>query len=143
MTTEKKLKRLILSRYNSVREFAQIADIPNTTLASIFKRGVNNSSVGNIIKICNVLNLSVDALSNGEFVPRYDTSKSASTESTEVKDVVNEVKSKLVHAKKLTINGEKTDIKSVEPIINALDIGFEMSRKKLVDKTTTKTTTKT
>ena len=134
MTTEEKLKKLILSRYHSVREFAHVADIPNTTLASIFKRGVNNSSVGNIIKICKILNLSVDALSDGEFVPKYDTNKSESIETTEVKDVVNEVKAKLTYANALTINGQETDIETVEPIIDALDIGYEMSRKKSLNK---------
>jgi DNA-binding Xre family transcriptional regulator len=130
MTVEEKLKNLILARYNSVREFAHVAEIPNTTLASIFQRGVNNSSVGNIIKICKVLNLSVDALADGEIVPKYDIVKPISTETTDVKQVVTEAKAKLSHANALTINGQEVDIESIEPIIDALDIGFEMSRRK-------------
>lgn len=134
MTTEEKLKNLILSRFNSVREFAHAADIPNTTLASIFQRGVNNSSVGNIIKICKVLNLSVDALADGEIVPKYDTGKPIATESTDVKQIVNEAKSRLSHADTLTINGKEVDIELIEPIIDALDIGFEMSRRKSLNR---------
>ena len=144
MTIEEKLKNLILSRYASVREFSQVADIPNTTLASIFQRGVNNSSVSNVIKICKVLNISADALADGEIVTKYHTSKSATVETTEVREVVNEAKSKLAHADSLTINGQAVDIELVEPIIEALDIGFEMvKRKSTTNKNITKTPTKT
>ena len=141
MTIEEKLKNLILARYNSVREFAHVAEIPNTTLASIFKRGVNNSSVGNIIKICKVLNLSVDALSDGEIVSKYDIVKPVTTESTDVKQVVSDAKAKLTHANTLTINGKEVDIELIEPIIDALDIGFEMSRRKSINKTHNKNIT--
>ena len=65
MTIEEELKAYILSRYNSVREFTIQADIPYTTLDSIFKRGIGNSSVNNVIKICKALKISADALADG------------------------------------------------------------------------------
>ena len=52
MNTEEKLKDLILSRYNSIREFTISIDMPYTTMDSIFRRGIGNSNVTNIIKIC-------------------------------------------------------------------------------------------
>ena len=58
MTIEEKLKELILNRYHSIREFTIQHDIPYTTMVSIFKRGVDNSSLTNIIKICKALNIS-------------------------------------------------------------------------------------
>ena len=69
MTIEEKLKDYILERYSSVREFTTVADIPYTTVYSIFKRGVGNSSVTNVIKICKELGISADALADGEIVP--------------------------------------------------------------------------
>lgn len=72
MTTEEKLKDLILSRYKSIREFTLEIDFPYTTLDSIFKRGINNSSVSNVIKICKALHISADALAKGEIVPIHD-----------------------------------------------------------------------
>lgn len=69
MTIEEKLKDYILSRYNSVREFTIRAEIPYTTLDSIFKRGIGNSSVNNVIKICRALNISADELADGNITP--------------------------------------------------------------------------
>ena len=69
MTIEQKLKDLILKRYHSIREFTIAIDIPYTTMDSIFRRGIGNSSVTNVIKICKALRISVDALADGEIVP--------------------------------------------------------------------------
>ena len=67
-TSEAKLKELIKSRYNSIREFAIQIDMPYSTMDSIFKRGVANSSLTNILKICGALSISADALYMGEIV---------------------------------------------------------------------------
>ena len=72
MNIETKLKEYILERYNSVREFTIKHDIPYTTVVSIFNRGINNSSVSNVIKICKALHISADALADGEIKPRDD-----------------------------------------------------------------------
>ena len=66
MSIEEKLKHLILSRYDSISEFTTIAQIPNSTMVSILKRGILKASVGNIIKICKVLNISADSLADGK-----------------------------------------------------------------------------
>lgn len=57
---EEKLKELIIDKYGSVRQFAMKIDIPYTTIDSILKRGIDNSNVKNVIKMCKVLNLSID-----------------------------------------------------------------------------------
>ena len=44
--------------------------MPNSTLDNIFRRGVLNSSVTNIIKICNALEISADELADGKIVSR-------------------------------------------------------------------------
>ena len=123
MTIEDKLKEFILTRYNSIREFTQAADIPYTTMDSIFRRGVENSAVSNIIKICKALNISADALAEGDIVPRNIPKESIP--STDVRDIVNDTKAKLFQST-LTINGKPVDVETVEPIIDALNIGYKM-----------------
>lgn len=75
MNTEDKLKELILSRYKSIREFTLAIDFPYTTLDSIFKRGIGNSSITNVLKICNALHISADALADGRIEPVYDVNR--------------------------------------------------------------------
>ena len=57
---EEKIKKLIIEKYGSIRQFALKIDIPYTTVDTILKRGIDNSNVGNVIRICKTLGLSVD-----------------------------------------------------------------------------------
>ena len=57
---EDKIKELIIEKYGSVRQFALKIDVPYTTIDSILKRGIDNSNVSNVIKMCKALGISVD-----------------------------------------------------------------------------------
>lgn len=70
MPVEQDLKNLILQRYKSVRAFSEQTGIPYSTIDSIFKRGIANSSVSNIIKICRALGIDADALGDGTIEPK-------------------------------------------------------------------------
>ena len=70
MNTEQQLKDLVIARYGSIRNFALQIKMPYSTVDSIFKRGILNASVTNIIKICDVLEISVDSLSRGIVEPQ-------------------------------------------------------------------------
>lgn len=129
MTVEEKLKAFILSRYKSIREFTIEADIPYTTVKSILDRGIGNSSVSSVIKICKALNISADGLANGDIVSRFKVNPA---ESADVRDIVNDAKTKLSHVQHLTIDGRDIDIELAEPIIDALDIGYEMVKRKTI-----------
>lgn len=72
MTIEERLKDLILSKYKSIREFTNTIQIPYSTLDTILKRGIRNSNVDNVIKICESLNISADALANGDIIFKDD-----------------------------------------------------------------------
>ncbi len=61
---EKELKELIINKYGSIRQFANSIDVPHTTVDSILKRGVDNSNLKNVIKICKALNISIDKLAD-------------------------------------------------------------------------------
>lgn len=127
MTIEEKLKEFILSRYKSLREFTQTIGIPYSTMDSILKRGIGNSSVSNIIKVCNALHISADALANGEIQSKFDNVPAATAD---IRDIVNDTKFRLSQIEHLTIDGRDIDIEYTEPIVNALDIGYEMVKKK-------------
>ena len=127
MTTEEKLRHLILSRYKSIREFTIEADIPYTTMDSILRRGVGNSSVDNIIKVCKTLRISVDALARGEIQHYIETPHS---DTVDIRDVIADAKAKLSTSDHLVIDGKAINIEYTEPIIDALDIGYEMVKRK-------------
>ena len=74
---EQKLKALIIEKYGSVKELSSVAGLPYTTLDSILKRGVEKANVLNIIKLCHVLNLDVDALAAGNLVAKRNNLKVA------------------------------------------------------------------
>lgn len=129
MTIEEELKDYILSRFQSLSEFCNIADVPNSTLSSILTRGLDSANVGNIIKICKTLNISADALADGKIEPKLDYVKTI----LDVKDIVEDTKFKLAHA--VTIEGRKVDIEVVESLSDTLDIGYELSKRKSTNKT--------
>ena len=65
MMIEQEIKNMICDRYKTVKEFARVAGIPYTTLDSMLKRGVTKTNLPNIIRLCQVLNLDVDAIAAG------------------------------------------------------------------------------
>lgn len=65
---EEKIKDVIINRYGSVKRFADKIQVPYTTIDTILKRGILNSNVLNVIKICNDLNIDIEELANGKVV---------------------------------------------------------------------------
>ncbi|MGL5439990.1 MAG: helix-turn-helix domain-containing protein [Filifactoraceae bacterium] len=68
MKKAKLIKQMINDSGMSLKTFAIKADLPYTTLYSMLERGISKASVCNAIKICKVLNISVeqlDDISNG------------------------------------------------------------------------------
>ena len=129
MTTEEKLKNFILKRYHSVREFTIQHNIPYTTMDSIFRRGIGNSSVTNIIKICKALNISADALADGEIAQAQKPKSSPVNDQYEIKEIIEDTKDLLNH-RKITIDGEPISKKGIESIIDAMEIGAQIAKKK-------------
>lgn len=135
MTTEEKLKEFILQRYHSIREFTIQHDLPYTTVHSIFKRGVENSSVGNIIKICKALGISADALADGEIAPAKRAKGNPVNDRFEIKEhfeieeILEDTKDLLTH-RKVTLDGEPLSKKGISSIVDAMEIGVEMAKKK-------------
>lgn len=145
MTTEEKLKELILKKYYSIREFTTIIDMPYSTMDSIFKRGIGNSSVSNIIKICKELGISTDALADGEIRPIKAFTVINPKQKTEVSEILSDTKDYLIHSDKITMDGKVLSNSDLTSLFDAIDVGLEMTKKRKsnITKSITKTITKT
>ena len=62
MTREQLLRNRILDRYISLRQFAQAADIPYSTLMTMLSRGVGGASFDAVMQICKALELEPEML---------------------------------------------------------------------------------
>ena len=128
MTTEEKLKELILTRYNSLREFTLTIDIAYSTFDSIMRRGIQNATINNVLKICSALHISADALANGEIVPISPTE--TKSKPRDVADILARTKRELLNNDGLMFNGKVADPESIESILNAMEIGIELAKRK-------------
>lgn len=59
---EEEIKKMIIEKYGSMRSFSDKIGIPNSTVVSILDRGINNSNISNVMKMCKELKISVDKL---------------------------------------------------------------------------------
>ena len=128
MNLEEKLKNLILTRYKSIREFTQIADIPYSTFSTIINRGIENSNVNNVIKICKTLGISADALADGHIAP---IEKKSTAENLDVEHAINELKGKILSADKIYLRGKPIDRAGRLLIADYLDVSIELSARQL------------
>ena len=69
MGVEEDLKKIIIDRYGSVNKFATVCDVPYSTIATIFVRGINKANISSVIAICKELKISADELANGKITP--------------------------------------------------------------------------
>lgn len=125
MTIEDKLKDLILSRYRSIREFTQAIDMPYSTFDTILKRGIDNSSVTNVIKICKELAISADALAAGKIVPAALVVQ-PTEDASDLEEILNEIKSKIITYDNLTIRGVPLEPIDRITVVNAIEIAVEI-----------------
>lgn len=118
MTTEEKLKQFILMHYSSIREFTQEIDMPYSTMATILKRGLDNASVTNVIKICQALGISVDDLAEGRIVP---VAKEPSN-IRKLEDIISTAKHDMLNADQLTLKGHTIPETRVHDLCMMLDL---------------------
>lgn len=52
---ELRLRFMILDKFPSLREFSRQADIPYSTLMTVFRRGISGAGFDLMLKICNAL----------------------------------------------------------------------------------------
>ena len=123
MTTENKLKQLILSHYKSVREFSIEAKMPYSTVASIFSKGIDKTSITTMIKICSNLGISLDELLEGNIVFLNEQSKTI-----KVEDLVFSFKNQLLNCE-LTLADKPIDQATAVRIATYMDALIEAEKK--------------
>lgn len=125
MSAEQQLKNLILSRYRSIREFTIAVDIPYTTIDSIFRRGIDNSSVTTVIRVCKALGISADELAEGRITPTRNYRADRRDNSREIREQLNRFKMELASMGDLTLEGEPVDEGTLEAIAQGIDVSYE------------------
>ncbi len=128
MTIEEKLREYILTYYKSIREFTQKAEIPYSTMDGILKRGIANSSIGNILKVCKALGISADELARNRIVPISKSLKHI---------MIAEIPDMLIHMRKnkedyldLTIEGKSLSEHEFETLLDMNEMTVELIKKK-------------
>lgn len=111
MTPEEQLKNLILDKYGSALAFTTQLGIPNSTLDSVFRRGVNKSSITVMITICNALHISLEELTQGRIV--YTNTRT-------LEELIQNIKSAVVTGA-VTLRGELITPQRAAEIIETLD----------------------
>jgi len=118
---EEKLKSLIKEKFGSVRQFSFKIGIPYTTVDTILKRGIDNSNVGNVIKMCKALDISIDnLLDSKEIMPNivFDNIKSITSNEDIVKNENFSELDNLLWSKAKELNDEEK--KAVLQVMNAI-----------------------
>lgn len=123
MTTEDKLKQLILNEYGSVRKFTQKFNLPYATVASIFSKTIQQTSVSTLIKVCSALGISADELINGNIV-YLDTNPAP----VKVEDLVVQFKNQLFNIN-ITLNDKPLDSTTAARIATYMDVLMEAEKK--------------
>lgn len=127
MTIEEKLKMVILERYGSMYKFSEVSGIPNTTLAGIMRRGVNNSNVTNIIRICQTLDISADDLARGRITQNQ---KPDTKPSTELGDIFNGIIKQIAVYGEATVDGQPLTEGDIQLVNDSLAVLLDIIKKR-------------
>ena len=128
MTIEDKIKDLILNKYRSLREFTQAIDMPYSTFSTIMSRGIENSSVTNVIKICKALGISADGAAEGKIV--YSSTELISEE-MDLDHVITDIKGKILNVENLRLRGKPVGPAGRLLIVDYLDGFIELSSRQI------------
>ena len=126
MTAEEKLKQLILSKYKSVREFTLDHNIPYSTVATIWQKGIKKTSITTMIKVCQALGISTDELIAGRitFVDDPPTP-------TSVEDIIIQTKHILANTEHLTLNGKEIDEATILRLTTYMDALIDAEKRNI------------
>lgn len=119
---EDKLKELIKRKYGSVRKFTLEFEMPYSTVATVFSRGVAKTNINTILSICKALGLSADALADGkiEFLP----------DSLEVSKLATELKIKILTSESM-LDGRVLSPQERKEYCSAIDVAIETTSQRI------------
>lgn len=127
-TNEMILKEMAIQQYGSVKAFTSKIGLSNSTFVSILNRGLNNANIGSIIKICDGLNISAEALANGQILPA-DVQPNKSGNFDDVNEMLSFIKINILTSESLKINGEPLTNNEKQMLVDAFELSCEMIRR--------------
>ena len=104
-------------------DFTNTIDMPYPTMQAILRRGLDNSSIGNIFKICKGLDISVDELAKGNIVPNKTSQKEKAIEI-----LVANLKAELLNDY-ITLDGQAIRFEETITLHYAFDLCLDLIRK--------------
>lgn len=134
MDKTEKLKHIILSKYNSVREFSKVVEIPSTTLTSALDKGIGGMAVDRIIKICDVLNIDIKTFEPLEVISQNNTLSQDETTLLENYNKSNDEGKKMIlsYSDYISKNYKETNSKIVELPANKKETWEEEGKEHLM-----------
>ena len=108
---EQKIKEKILNEYKSLRAFTNAAGISYSTLDTALKKSIMGTGIGTIYKICNQLNLDINALEKGEIVEKTQTISTVTSE--EIK-LIQKYRDLDPHGKEIVDGALSVELKRIE-----------------------------
>ncbi len=124
MTIEQMLKAYILEKYETMSDFADSIEMPNTTLSSIMNRGIYKSNAQNIIKICKALDISADSLAQGQIVPNKTKRKQI-----DLSEKISVLKLN-IHQMDLTLDGATLTDDEKDYLLDSIELAVEFIRRR-------------
>lgn len=122
MTIEEELKQFIIENFGSITNFCKQIGMSQSTLSTIFKRGIQRTSITKIFAICDGLGISADALAEGKIIAKEDYGKS---------DVeLDRALRLLTYSYYLGIDKKRLSPEEYEFVKNNLELTIEILRKK-------------
>ena len=130
MTIEEKLKQYIILNYKSLRNFVNNSGvgIPYTTVDGILKRGINKSSIDNVIKICHALDISADYLAQGKIMPNDNIEQFSIF--TELPKMVEYMRLNISELSQFTIDDKILTDDEAELLVDSIEIAVNIVKRK-------------
>lgn len=91
MKIEETVKMIILKEYGTLKDFSEHIGLPYSTVYALFKRGFSNSTVDNVLAVCEALNLSADSLAEGHIKIKEETVTKAPNDLKELEEALKEI----------------------------------------------------
>lgn len=129
MTIENRLKRIILEKYGSMREFSKQIGMSQSTFATIMNRGIHKASINNVIKICQALEISADELANDKIVP-INGEVQKIIKKTEINELLAYTQENIDQLRCFTVDGKQMNNAEIELFLDGVNLTIELIRKR-------------
>lgn len=129
MTIENRLKRIILEKYGSMREFSKQIGMSQSTFATIMNRGIHKASITNVIKICQALEISADELANDKIVP-INGEVQKIIKKTEINELLAYTQENIDQLRCFTVDGKQMNNAEIELFLDGVNLTIELIRKR-------------